>query len=54
MILSPAHVLPACARITMGNAAFTFHHVSTPIRGNLPVYAYEVEGRWLLPRRRNV
>jgi hypothetical protein len=40
MILAPAIVQPACARVDNGNARFTFHQVSTPVRGALPVYRY--------------
>lgn len=38
MILSPAHVQPACARVDNGNAHFTFHRVSEPVTGGLPIY----------------
>jgi len=40
MILAPARVQTACARIDNGNARFTFHRVSEPIRGALPIYSY--------------
>lgn len=38
MILAPAIVQPACARVDNGNARFTFHRVSAPVRGSLPVF----------------
>jgi hypothetical protein len=41
MILAPALVQHACARVDNGNARFTFHRVSAPILGALPVYRYE-------------
>jgi hypothetical protein len=40
MILAPAKVQHACARVDNGNARFTFHQVSAPVRGALPVYRY--------------
>ncbi len=41
MILAPAIVQPACARVDNGNARFTYHRVSAPIVGALPVYRYD-------------
>jgi hypothetical protein len=41
MILARAIVQPACARVDNGNARFTFHRVSAPICGALPVYRYD-------------
>ncbi|NYD88776.1 hypothetical protein [Sphingomonas melonis] len=40
MILSPAIVQPACARVDNGRTRFTFHRVSEPVTGGLPVYRY--------------
>jgi hypothetical protein len=40
MILAPAHVQPACARVDNGNTHFTFHRVSEPVTGGLPIYRY--------------
>lgn len=38
MILAPAIVQPACARVDNGNARFTYHRVSAPVVGSLPIY----------------
>lgn len=44
MIIAPARVLPPCARVDNGNARFTFHRISVPVTGALPVYAYAKRG----------
>jgi hypothetical protein len=41
MILSFPKVQDACARVDNGNARFTFHRVSEPIVGALPIYRYD-------------
>ena len=38
MIIAPAAVQPACARVFNGNTRFTFHRISQPILGALPIY----------------
>lgn len=51
MILHPAHVQPASARVYNGNKRFTFHRVSEPVRGGLPVFALEGRGRLPVKKR---
>lgn len=46
MILSPAKVQDACARVDNGNTRMTFHRVSEPVRGGLPVFRLAKIGRW--------
>lgn len=50
MILHPAHVQPASARVYNGNCRFTFHRISEPVCGGLPTFVYESRGR--LPARK--
>lgn len=40
MILSFPKVQDACARVDNGNSRFTFHRVSEPVTGALPIYSY--------------
>jgi hypothetical protein len=44
MIIALAHVQPPCARVDNGNARFTYHRVSEPVRGALPVFYYAKRG----------
>lgn len=44
MIIAPARVMAPCARVDNGNARFTFHRVSAPVTGGLPVYTYPKRG----------
>ena len=41
MILSFPKVQDACARIDNGNVRFTFHRISEPVTGGLPIYSLD-------------
>ena len=38
MMIAPAHVQRPCAHVFNGNTHFTFHRVSEPVTGGLPIY----------------
>jgi len=52
MILSLAKVQDACANVFVGEKGMTFHKISEPILGGLPVYKFDLpKGSRPIPSR---